>query len=220
MTEVEEDTKTEFSFDELDERAKQKAREAYISDDYPGYEWWDSTYEDAVRMGALMGVNINHRSRKTMGGKIIREPEIHFSGFSSQGDGACFNGDYRFVPDAVKNIQQETTDEELLRIAQELTTHQMTRRLLGREYFGASITTSGNYSHSGTMRVELIMPDDEDDVDRQPYLTMEDDMTQLMRSFADWIYKNLEAEYDYLCSDEYVDECLAEESFDEDGEIV
>lgn len=220
MIEVE-DTKTEFSFDELDEHAKQKARDAYTSGDYPGYEWWDYTYEDAVRMGALIGINISTTSHQGRLGKTYQTTDIHFSGFCSQGDGACFEGNYRFVPDAIKNIQQETTDEELLRIAQGLATHQMTRRLLGREYFGASITTSGNYSHSGTMRVELVVPDDdEDDVDRQPYLAMEDDMTRLMRDFADWIYKQLEAEYDYLTSDEYVDERLAEESFDEDGEIV
>lgn len=218
MTEVEEDTKTEFSFDELDERAKQKAREAYTSGDYPGYEWWDYTYEDAVSMGNKIGIYIDHKDRKTHGGGSVREPQIHFSGFSSQGDGACFSGDYRFVPDAVKNIESECNDKELLRIASELTVLQMTRRLLGHDYFSATITTSGRYSHSGTMSVDLHVNDENEDYDSTGQI--QEEVQQLMRDFADWIYKNLEAEYDHLTSDEYVDERLAEESFDEDGEIV
>ncbi len=219
MTEVEEDTKTEFSFDELDERAKQKAREAYTSGDYPGYEWWDYTYEDAVSMGALIGINIDHRSRKTMSGKIIREPEIQFSGFCSQGDGACFSGDYRFVPDAVKNIESECNDKELLRIATQLTMLQLTRRLTGLAYLSATITTSGNYSHSGSMNVN-VNSEDNDDEHSNISEDVEEDTERLLKGFADWIYKNLEAEYDYLTSDEYVDERLAEESFDEEGSVV
>lgn len=219
MTEVEEDTKTEFSFDELDERAKQKAREAYTSGDYPGYEWWDYTYEDAVSMGNKIGIYIDHTDRKTMSGKIIREPEIQFSGFCSQGDGASFEGEYRHAPDAVEKIKAECNDKELLRIASELTVLQLTRRLKGLEFFSATITTRGNYSHSGTMNATI-----REEEYGEGYENTDDDLEntvqQLMRDFANWIYKQLEAEYDHLTSDEYVDERLAEESFDEDGEIV
>ena len=56
MTDVEE--KTEFKFEELSERAKQKAREEYTSGEYPGYDWWDGVYEDAVRMGQMLGIEI------------------------------------------------------------------------------------------------------------------------------------------------------------------
>ena len=48
----------------------------------------------------------------------------------------------------------------------------------------------------------------------------EDAFAQLMRDFADWIYKTLEAEHDWLTSDEVVDEALAEETFDEDGAVI
>jgi hypothetical protein len=49
---------------------------------------------------------------------------------------------------------------------------------------------------------------------------LEDDVTQLMRDFADWIYKNLEAEHDYLTSDECIDQYLAEEKFDSLGQVI
>ena len=47
-------------------------------------------------------------------------------------------------------------------------------------------------------------------------------MTRLMRSFADWIYKQLEDEDDWLNSDECIDERLNEsdDEFDEDGSVV
>ena len=48
----------------------------------------------------------------------------------------------------------------------------------------------------------------------------EDQFAQLMRDFADWVYKTLEAEHDYLISDEVVDEHLAEEKFDVNGLMI
>jgi hypothetical protein len=43
-----------------------------------------------------------------------------------------------------------------------------------------------------------------------------------MRDFADWIYDRLEAEYEYLISDEYVDEYLndSDNMYDESGAII
>ena len=48
----------------------------------------------------------------------------------------------------------------------------------------------------------------------------ESDITQLMRDFADWIYRQLEAEYEYQNSDEQVIESIRcnEYEFDEQGE--
>jgi hypothetical protein len=49
---------------------------------------------------------------------------------------------------------------------------------------------------------------------------LENDLQALLCRFADWIYEQLEAENDYLHSDEYVDERLADDEFDEDGVLV
>lgn len=220
-TEVEE--KTEFKFSELSDRAKDKARNEYYSGDYPEYDWWDCTYEDAFRIGALLGIEIS----KTW--HVSNRPErngydtidISFSGFYSQGDGASFKGSYGFVPDALQKIAAETNDEELLRIAQELTLLQVTRRLQGLEPFSATIKTSGRGLHSNTMDVS-VNSEDEDDEHNQVSDDLETEVTQLMRDFADYIYSCLEEEYDYLTSDEYVDERLSESDdlYDEDGASV
>lgn len=41
-----------------------------------------------------------------------------------------------------------------------------------------------------------------------------------MRAFAEWIYETLEAEHDYLMSDEVVDMQLEDQTFDENGSEV
>ncbi len=63
------------------------------------------------------------------------------------------------------------------------------------------------------------------DVDRYDGLTMtedaEDIVSELMRDFADWIYRQLLAEFDYQSSDEAIDETIEanEYEFTENGEI-
>jgi hypothetical protein len=44
-----------FHFDELDEDAKEKARE-WWRDGGLDYEWWDSVVEDAKEIGKLVGI--------------------------------------------------------------------------------------------------------------------------------------------------------------------
>lgn len=213
-------------FDELSEKAKQKAREDYTSGDYPGDEWWDAVYEDAVRMGKMLGITIDETKHKTSRGHEYTRHSIYFSGFCSQGDGACFEGSYEPEPDAIKKITEETggTDEELLRIAQGLTALQITHRLRGLNPYRANIKSRGNDSHSGTIYIDVHVDDVDDDNDLTAYSIedLENSLLELMRDFADWIHRQLDDENDYLHSDEYVDEQLSESDcmFDESGAII
>lgn len=223
MTEIEDgvEEKTEFKFSELSDDAKEKARDAYrYGRDYPYDEWWDAVYEDAVRMGGMLGITITTRKRKTTRGHEYQETGISFSGFSSQGDGASFKGNYRFKEDAIEQITKECNDGELLRIASELTLLQVTRRLQGHEPVQAAISASGSYCHSGTMNIELDAWDDDRSDDNEVYTEAEVTVTQLMKDFADWIYKRLEEENDYLMSDDVVDQALDDDLFDEDGCMI
>ena len=54
------------------------------------------------------------------------------------------------------------------------------------------------------------------------YEADEDDLTDVFRSFAEWIRGRLEAEYEYLMSDELVDEMIRADGyeFDENGVIA
>lgn len=201
-------------FTELSERAKDKARSDYTSGDYPGYDWWDNVYYNAVLLGNMLGIEIGttaHAGRRP--NTSYQTTNIYFSGFSSQGDGACFGANYRYAPDAVKHISQETVDEELLRIAKELSLMQITQRLHGLEYFSAVIVVSSGNSIRTEIRDWGV--DEVGEPDEKKF-------QQLMQDFADWIYKCLADEYGYLFSDEYVDERLSENDcmFDESGAII
>jgi hypothetical protein len=193
--------KTLYHFDELSDDAKKKAR-AWWRDGAFDYDWWGMVYEDAERIANIIGIELNHKHGK--------EPTIYFSGFWSQGDGACFEGRYTYSKRANRKIRAyATVDKELHRIADDLMEIQ---KRYGYQLY-ADMKHAGHYSHSGSMRVDVC-----DEKDR---LTDEDReaVTRLMRDFANWIYKTLEAEYDYLNADEQVDETIRinEYEFDEKG---
>lgn len=202
-------SKTALSFEDLSNEAKETARRKLREcEHYPYDDWWDSVYEDAKRMGALIGIEID---------------EINFSGFCSQGDGASFIGRYKHKSDGLEKITEECggKDATLIRIASELTLMQTTFALQHGFTFEVSIhRTDYRYSHSNTMQTGW------EDGD-EPYASIPDECAEMdlkvqasLRSFADWIYKQLEAENDYLLSDECVDQHLADLSFDEDGETI
>ena len=201
-----------MKFTELSEIAKENARNARrYHEHYLQWGWWDSVYEDAVAVASLLGISIDVGSRTS-------DRQIMFSGFSSQGDGASFRGTYSFAPEAVQKVTERTggNDVTLIAIATELTALQIAQRLAGRGYVAFKITTSGFYTHSGTMSLEWYDFYGDDDLSD----IAEDKFLALMRRFADWIYKRLEQEYDYHMSDETLDELLADEDFDEAGCVV
>ena len=107
MTEIE----VTYTFAELSEKAKDKAREAYTGEGYLDHEWWGSIYEDFSQVCTLLGINLTTRTVKLMSGKTREEPNVYFSGFSSQGDGASFEGRYYFAPTASADIREQYGDD-------------------------------------------------------------------------------------------------------------
>lgn len=192
-----------FKFDELSDRAKDEVR-LQLSDDW--YDW-SYMYDDFVRMGEILGIEIDTRPVKLMGGGYLGEPKIYWSGFYQQGDYLTFEGRYRYAKGAVKAMKAETNDPELIRIAEALQAAQ-------RPYFyrlEAIMSTRRDY-----MIVEV--EDREDNYREIP----DKDVEEAMRDFAHWMFKQLRDEYEYLNSDEYISEtCEANEyEFDNNGRIV
>jgi len=167
-----------YKFEELTDELKEKVLAKYW-DIIVDYDWWDYTYEDAKTLGEKMGFQID---------------KINFSGFCSQGDGACFFGTFKPIADCLAAITDDTThDSTLSDIARDLT-----KLILSHGVdWSAKFTTHGRYSHSGTMRVELDAPDD---MSQEEFTALEKGILQTAREFADWIYSRLEKEYDYLTS--------------------
>lgn len=200
---------TIYTFDELTDRAKERARDWWRSCEDSDFDT-DFLYEDFQRMADILGITFDTRRVQLMGGGTRYDPKIYWSGFSSQGDGACFEGSYRYAKGAVKTMKKETNDAELIRIAQALQDAQ------AKNFYSlrASMAQRGHYNHSGCMTVSV-----EDNRDSWRDVAQEDDIVQAMRDFADWMYRQLEKEYEYRMSDENVDESIRinEYTFDEDG---
>lgn len=184
-----------YSFHELSDKAKEYAIEKVRSSDwYLPYEWYDCVYNDAITIARLMGWDID---------------KIYFSGFWNQGDGACFEGTLEYRPGAYKAVTEYApNDETLAFIAREW-------QALQRKHFyslRATIKHRGHYYH------ERSMVCDAEDTRKDywhvlPYET-EKEILELCAEFAQWVYKNLENEYNYLMSDEAIAEFLTANDYE------
>lgn len=192
--------KTVYKFDELSDAAKERARDWYRELIFSDSCDWECIYEDAKTIAKLFGLEIEN---------------IYFSGFASQGDGACFEGTYAYKKGAAKAVREYAPqDAELHAIVDGL--QDVQRRNFYR--LTASCTHRGRYYHSGYMSVDV-----EECANRWRDIgDDEGELRDLLREFADWIYSQLEAEHDYQTSDEAVDESITinEYEFDEDGNRV
>lgn len=203
---------TIYKFNELSDDAKEKAR-----------EWWrkleneegldtEFMYDDFARVADMMGIDLRTRPVKLMGGGTRMEPCIYYSGFWSQGDGACFEGSYSYKKGSVKAIKTEyPTDKDLHKIVTGL--YEAQRRHFYRLY--AKVEHTSRYYHSHSVTIEV--SDNE-----YPYNDIGDDeevIADLLRDFMNWMYRWLEKEYEWRMADEQVDESIIanEYEFDEDG---
>lgn len=207
-------TTTVYLFDELSDEAKQTAIDSNRSWSIQDSDWWDSSFESFADAADLFGLDIRQTRKSLVGGGHRYDPTIFFSGFSSQGDGACFEGYYTYKKGALESTKQAfPADSELLRIVQGL------QALQQRNFYQltASAKHRGHYNHSGCMDITVDRADGKAFSD-----DYEESLKQLMRDFADWIYSSLEKEHDHLTSDEEIAESLRvnEVEFTEDGQII
>ena len=209
---------TVYSFKELSDSAKDRVRDWYCgciesdeSDELTDYDDWQA-------VAAILGVTFKTKSVPLMGRGVRHDPCIWWSGFSSQGDGASFEGSYTYAKGAARKIRDYApTDKRLHAIADDLQNAQR----LNFYRLEASVTRghgSNFYSHSGTMSVEVW--DREDNY--RDVGDAEEGVREALRDFANWIYAQLEAQRDYLTSDEAVDESILANGYEftEDGQIA
>jgi hypothetical protein len=165
---------TAYTFDELSDEAKEKAREWY-REGALDYDWWDYTFEYATYVGKALGIQID---------------KIYFSGFYSQGDGACFVGRYEFRPDWREALNQECGGEDRDELAAIGETLQDYRTHDPDEAVVAVGRATRFYNHENTTSIE----------------SKSHEVRDALRDFMRWIYSKLRDEYEYLNADEQVDE--------------
>lgn len=182
-----------YKFDELPDQIKQKALDKYR--DWNVNSWNENGWAEYILEQQEAGLS-------SMG---FDNAKIYFSGFSSQGDGACF--------EASVNITQYIKNRRL---------GNKFRALLNQEEcFSYSITHSGHYYHEHSMKVEQgFWGEPTEKAQTQAELLLELIEIEIVE-IAKRIYKKLEEEYDYLTSDEAITESFLENGYDFtiDGEI-
>jgi hypothetical protein len=192
---------TVYRLDELSEAAKEKAR-AWYRDGGFDYEWYDAVYEDFQSIAAILGIRFRTRTVRLMGGGTRQDPCIWFRGFWSQGDGACYEGVWRHARGAAARLRAYAPqDAQLHGIADRL------QAIQRRNFFQlrAEISHHGHYTHEYSMRISV---ERDSPVGQDMTPDAEDIVTEALRDLARWLYRQLEREYDYLTSDEAVDESL------------
>ena len=175
----------------------EKHRDINVHDD-----WFDSVYvafADDMRL------------------KGIRVDRMYFSGFSSQGDGACFEG--RVDDWAVFLPTVGVTCPAVIALA--------------KEHWTLTVEHRGRYCHEHSTHFDIYMPNpgdddsfaerytpypwDADDIRTKAWLALlqqvdysklEEDMQEAFRGHMRDLYKRLEDEYDHLTSDEVVWEAI------------
>ena len=189
-----------FKYEELNDCAKANARAWYRNGDDDNF-FAECVIDDAKEVAALMGWEID---------------KIYWSGFWSQGDGACFTGMMRYKKGCVERVAAYAPqDEKLQRIAKAW------QNLQRRNFYAlrASVKHRGHYQHE--MCTEFECEDTRSNYGWMQNPEAEDDIKEIARDFMRWIYKRLEAEYEYSVSDEVVAENIIanEYEFTADGSI-
>ena len=208
-----------YEFDELDDKAKEKAREWFRSGNCDDNFWSECTLEEAEEQAALMGIDITNN-------KDSRGAHIYYSGFWSQGDGACFEGTWRASDVKADKVAdgwgEDPATTEIKRIAAVFAE-------IAKKYPHASFTVKhrGHYSHENCTEFdfnsghEYCEPKDleafrdsadqtddglSDKMDDCFFQGTDDELKEAAKDFMRWIYRQLEKEYEYQNSDEQVDD--------------
>jgi hypothetical protein len=187
--------KTVYELDEVKNEAIEKNR--YINvDDFN--DWYDFIFYNWKEKLEKIG---------------FCNAEIHFSGFYSQGDGACFDNDSHYfdLDLLLKNV--DLAEEERERIYSLKGDFELT--------IERSIS-SGHYCHEHTryINIDCLYIDNKDD---ETLLNkFENLLEELRESLCIQIYQDLKNEYYYLTSDDAVYETLQANGylFEENGDIA
>lgn len=180
-----------MKYAELNDAAKEKARQWWKDLVFNDSCDWEAVYEDANTVAALMGITIDKRSFKRVNGSTGYELDIEFDLAYCQGDFAHFSGRYTYAKGSVKAIKDYAPKDEKL--------HDFAKRLqaVQRRNFYKVFATIRN-GRTEAERNDWTSLSREDEKEVQSVIT----------DFGQWIYEQLRTEYEYQTSDEQVIEAI------------
>jgi hypothetical protein len=187
-----------YAFNELSDESKENACNRWRESEtqFWGADWVIDYFKEVA---AIIGINVTN---------------IYYSGFYSQGDGACFEGYYYYKKGSLKAIKSHAPlDTEL---------HEIVSRLcnIQRKSFyelEANIKHRGHYYHELCTDIDVYHTSD--------YFISSDteqDIKDALRSLMQWLYSELEKAYAYETSDEAIAETIEsnEYEFTQDGILI
>lgn len=195
-------TTTVYTPDELSTTAREQAR-AWYREHMPDDGWHQAVYDEFQVICRILGVDIRMYTVPLPSGGHRQRPCIWFSGFCSQGDGACFEGHYRYQSQAALNIREHAPqDEELHRIADELQAVQQ------RHFWQlqADIQHRGRYYHECSMDITVTRHGPAAQGITEDAETA---LSEALYDLAHWLYCQLQSDDEWKTSDIAVDEALS-----------
>jgi hypothetical protein len=210
-----------YKYDELSERAKEKVHEWYVSS-CMDYDWYEYTIDDLKSQGPEKGLDVD---------------EINFSGFYSQGDYASWNGSIRLLDFLDAHLTPENPDYARYLILRDLIDDDWVQHRVSvsnRQYRGhvTTVEEPEDYTYRAVDEPDVLTHGMFKGVNVE-HIGREIDIDDLLSSLHEWMqteageyarrcYKQLEEEYEWLCSPEQIaDACKHNEwEFDEDGRTL
>ena len=191
-----------YELHELPDPAKERARSWY-RDNCLHDHWYDYVYEDFQIICKILGLSLKTSTVALLGGKTREQPNIYFTGFWSQGDGACFEANYCHAKNSANEIRAHAPKDTTL--------HEIADQLLAAQrpnfyQLIAEIRHRGRYSHEHSMTIDV---DRNSHTYQPPTPDSDTSIADSFRNLALWLYHHLESEYDSITSDDAVDDTIA-----------
>lgn len=210
-------TITLYSFDELSDKAKQKAIEN-LYDLNVDYEWWENTYDDFHSMAKYFGIDVD--LKKTW-----------FTGFYQQGQGSAYTADVdviKLVACVKGHLWKEYAPKDTLSFYDVTPNIERVCKLISKDFIdGSCYVEATNRETSIKVSFDYDIYNTNERWDQEPanVLNAINDLEILVsdvcKTLNDWFFKNLQTEYDYLTSEEAIIESIQanDYTFTEDGKL-
>ena len=202
-----ETTITLYTYDELSDDAKETAKQWWLDcRDETDYE---CVTDDFATIAAKLGIDLATNPVKLMGGGTRNDPAIWWSVGYCQSDYAAFDGRYAYVKGAAASVKDYAPqDKELHAIADRLQAVQsrhlyaLTATIKYHHYYGLQVETRNERHEYGDVSAAV-----------------ESEVKEIMRDLAQWLYRQLVQQDEYLRSDEQIADAMEANgyTFREDG---
>lgn len=196
-----------YEYDELSPAAQEMARDWWRKANSESGEtfWSESVIDDFCKLAGFLGWSVDSK-------------RVYWSGFWSQGDGACFEGDFDSRNIDLAGLEQyapagpDALNAEIGGIGARIKAACDGRLVQGHSKH------NDRYCHSRSIDLDFWSCDDNGEEESLPDGARES-LEEETRDLCDWLYAALEREYEWMMADEQIAETIRanEYLFDECG---